>query len=520
MPSGTAFRFYVLFLQISLIVCAYGFGLFERILEYDLIISIMLSIACVVFVWIVALLLTLVRAQLERRRVEGGSDFVESPSASGIVATLTDRLQVPALRSMVSQKDGRERAWVSMVGSAPVLFVGRLFEALSRLDPDVFKAIIVHEIAHVRNGDLFRISMGRSLLTVSLWAIGIFTVTTAFYKLSDQSAMVAAAELFVRYALAGLTSTLLICIVFFRLIRWRELNSDWYAASQGFGDPLLRVLKSQSTMVGASFLPRFFSVHPLVRSRIDSLELRSAGVIGDGVDYIIAGVFISFANQFFFDQGNLQSVVSEFDSWMFVGSDSLPLLGWLFGLASVLLIQYTTLPAIAVAIILFYQELIFHPIHENLLARFELTAGRAVLALVGMSLGALLWPANILKASFGLEEGSWNIWLAMFDPGFLEITVLLFLNFTLINWILRRIPLANTPRVNRRRAIVVIPLLFYLAGQVQSVGRLLFEGAVPETVILVSQVCAVVGVLVSTILWALFAKWRRNDLQSDGSGTH
>jgi hypothetical protein len=156
---------------------------------------------------------------------------------------------------------------------------------------------------------------------------------------------------------------------------------------------------------------------------------------------------------------------------------------------------------------------------RRLAAKIEFAAGRAMVALVGMSVGAALWPQNILKGSFGLEPGGWNIWLAIFDPGFLEVRSMLFVYFLLIYFVVPRMPPGQTARSTRRRTVAVLLLLYLAATQIGTVGRILIEGAGEEAALTIELGASCVTATVIAVLYILFRRWRRSSARSSSEVT-
>lgn len=140
------------------------------------------------------------------------------------------------------------------------LKIGGGLRLLLRQNPDYFRAIILHELAHITNGDVqityFSRSIWNSLILISI----PFLIHIALYDIRVFPVV-----------LFQILATLIIATAILRdILRWREIYADWKASLWGARLPLIRILhenqkKDQRWKSWVMF-------HPTPKERLDALE--------------------------------------------------------------------------------------------------------------------------------------------------------------------------------------------------------------------------------------------------------
>lgn len=134
-----------------------------------------------------------------------------------------------------------------------------------------FDAVVLHELAHVRNGDV-----GHTYLTIAAWRAFIVTILVPYLLLRIDDAATVVPVL----ALAAV-----LYIAYYGILRIRELNADATAATIVEPAVLRRVV--------AGSRPRILPTHPSVRRRLDALD--DPGRLPQTGPLVLAGAGLSVA---------------------------------------------------------------------------------------------------------------------------------------------------------------------------------------------------------------------------------
>ncbi len=148
---------------------------------------------------------------------------------------------------------------------------GRL-RLLFRQDPEGFRAIILHELAHIANADIFRTYFSQAIwvavvgLTVIPFTVLIFV--KIWTGLSPNDAPI------VLLALVKTSVTLLIInAIRGNLLQTREYYADWRASLWGAGESLVKILRRNDTLTNKTMhWTRLWKFHPAPRQRLAGLQ--------------------------------------------------------------------------------------------------------------------------------------------------------------------------------------------------------------------------------------------------------
>jgi Zn-dependent protease with chaperone function/tetratricopeptide (TPR) repeat protein len=210
-----------------------------------------------------------------------------------------------------------------------VLRLGGGMRFLLRQRPGAFRAIVLHELAHIVNGDI-----GRTYFTQALWAVmiivALLTTATAAAGLANLPAIVRYLQSDIRNvtssALVGflvLTPLLLpwvglilaLAAIRASVLRSREYEADWRAATWSGSTDLVDVLQ-RGRRSYTSWLRRPWALHPDPHARIATLQepdrlmkssLLVCFLVGILVAYVIYGLPLLLL-----DADYAYSVISDF----------------------------------------------------------------------------------------------------------------------------------------------------------------------------------------------------------------
>jgi Zn-dependent protease with chaperone function len=201
------------------------------------------------------------------------------------------------------------------IGKGRTIALDGGFRILRKTNPDVFTALLRHELAHFVNADV-----GRTYFSDALWksirwllvfpfllALTVILMQSFFWEVFNQgqlevtvAALPSVAGLFVQW---GFVLTIA-GMIWARLLRTREFYADWRAALWGSQNGLRVILQEETEKKNP---PRCFNVwqfHPDARDRLDALEhpetlfkLSPAMLFMTGLllSFILIGIYFLFA---------------------------------------------------------------------------------------------------------------------------------------------------------------------------------------------------------------------------------
>lgn len=190
--------------------------------------------------------------------------------------------------------------------------------------PDMFKAVVLHEFAHIANKDIFRSyysqsiwrSIGIFIAIPFLIVIGIFPIKAVFWGILEGNllerlaiALPVAVRLFIEVG----TMLAVTFMIWARLLRSREYYADWQAAAWGAMSGLKRIFQEQIEL-GKKVNTKFplFHLHPSARERFDVLEHPETLYKVSKVFSALVGVLLAYLLSGFFYVGfSLFLVVQE-----------------------------------------------------------------------------------------------------------------------------------------------------------------------------------------------------------------
>jgi Zn-dependent protease with chaperone function len=170
----------------------------------------------------------------------------QAPTVVAYLRRCADRLQIPWLRLEYRPGFGEAQAY-GLRGRDALLLYGKP-NLLERGWGDLLKAIALHELGHIVNGDAAEREKAKAvwralLIVLAVYVAGLTAMAVWGRRMIDATPMEA---LFVGISI-GISSCALIIVVRWiqaGLIRRRELYADWRVATWGFGRVLDRWLQA------------------------------------------------------------------------------------------------------------------------------------------------------------------------------------------------------------------------------------------------------------------------------------
>ena len=239
------------------------------------------------------------------------------------------------------------------VGKAQIIALDGGFRILRKTKPDVFSALIHHELAHFANGDI-----GRSYFSDALWksiqwviilpfVLGLLgNVVIGFFLsvLYDDLLQRFFGPAQVIFKLLVQFSFVLVvaAMIWARLLRTREFYADWRAVLWGSQNGLNKIFHEQTEMEKSK--PRFklLKLHPDAKERMDAIEHPDILFNLSPMIVFLAGLLLSFTFVgLYFALSTFLAFAGVFQS---IRDSSTGLLYWLargilwFGIVSLILI--------------------------------------------------------------------------------------------------------------------------------------------------------------------------------------
>ncbi|ASU85880.1 hypothetical protein CDO52_26520 [Nocardiopsis gilva YIM 90087] len=172
-------------------------------------------------------------------------------------------------------------------------------------DPPLFRAIVLHELAHIRNGDI-----DATYLTVALWRTFVVFMLVPALILTPIRIVVAGWERGLGISVRLLVLVLIVLLVRNAVLRSRERHADARVEQWGAGRDLRRALAA--VPLQRSGVWSWFSTHPVPSARRTALdESRMVGAVRVG-DGLLLGIVAVYAYQTF----------PEFIGWIIPGGGS------------------------------------------------------------------------------------------------------------------------------------------------------------------------------------------------------
>src|SRR5688572_22406876 len=191
------------------------------------------------------------------------------------------------------------------VGKAQIIALDGGFRILRKTKPDVFSALIHHELAHFANGDI-----GRSYFSDALWksiqwviilpfVLGLLgNVVIGFFLslLYDDLLQRFFGPAQVIFKLLVQFSFVLVvaAMIWARLLRTREFYADWRAVLWGSQNGLNKIFHEQTEMEKSK--PRFklLKLHPDAKERMDAIEHPESLFNPSLIIVFLAGLLLAF----------------------------------------------------------------------------------------------------------------------------------------------------------------------------------------------------------------------------------
>lgn len=236
---------------------------------------------------------------LRRRRVERLHGLGPLTSRAGSIGAISDFLSARAPGLSVGWNVTRNRELAFVYPSGPLAARLAVFGGLIRhwrRAPDEARAVLLHEIAHVRHGDAFVVGAGEAaplaVRAALLLAPGLALAGFLLVAAKGTTALVPLAGGFVLIALATAAVMLSVLAVPISLIWIAELYADRSVREAGEGDAMARFLDGRR----AGSRPLFGMLsHPWTGLRLAALRWNASGFTALVVSVFLGGRALQLA---------------------------------------------------------------------------------------------------------------------------------------------------------------------------------------------------------------------------------
>lgn len=302
-----------------------------------------------------------------------------------------------------------------------------------KIKPEMFKAVVLHEFAHIANQDIARSyyshgvwwSIGRFLAIPFLIVIGVYPIKAIFWGILEGNllerltvALPEAARLFFEIG----TMLAVTFMIWARLLRIREYYADWQAAMWGAMKGLKRIFQEQIER-GEKQYSKFslFQLHPTARERLDVLEHPEklfkvskafSALVGVLLAYLLSGLFYVVFSLFLVVQEFVQAYLPRF-VWF----------GLLIGFVILIFLTFAGLIARTLGVQIQKQAILELASGKRGLAEYLKLFLPAFFFVGGMEFGFLIAPFSLLAPR---SVGTWLVEIFLGLPVLVVITWLYF----------------------------------------------------------------------------------------------
>lgn len=191
------------------------------------------------------------------------------------------------------------------IGKTQTIALDGGFRILRKTKPDIFNALLRHELAHFANADT-----GRSYFSDALWksirwllvfpflfALAAIVIQGFFMGIfgdGDPDLAIASIPgvigLFIQWGFVLIIAGL----IWARLLRTREFYADWRAAIWGSQDGLQEILRDETEKGGSKPRLPLWKSHPEAKERLEALERPEILFQSSPTILLLAGLLLSF----------------------------------------------------------------------------------------------------------------------------------------------------------------------------------------------------------------------------------
>lgn len=186
-------------------------------------------------------------------------------------------IEAPAVRISPTESDAR----VVVSGRSAFLLVPRAMELLARVDPESIRPVVIHELAHIRNGDARAAQVAQAVIGVALLAVGVVQ-GAEFLAYADGLRVFAqrygwkAVGIYEAGSVVGTVAWIIpfataLVLSYMAFLRMREFEADRVVATFGFGEHMAAALLRTTNPV-----KNWLRVHPSAAQRAKSLRERTS----------------------------------------------------------------------------------------------------------------------------------------------------------------------------------------------------------------------------------------------------
>jgi Zn-dependent protease with chaperone function len=377
------------------------------------IINFLLPILLIVFVFVLAFLIYLTHPWRIRRRTSShpltrNNDLRFWDSISEF-STACNISPLPAIE--IGSQAHSTNAQVFGFGKSYIIRLDRGLRLLFRQDKERFRAIILHELAHIANGDI-----ARTYFTQAIWTAIILLAVTPTLILIIRFFLLAISNYHTLQALVVSVLVLLIKVVCMLLIiasirrnvlRSRELFADQKAGIWGAREGLINILQGNTIVENQKKQRMFWGFHPSSKERLETLQSSTRLFQIQPTLPFFVGILIGLTTGGVFYANKLSEIIIELVGITLQNTLNITLPEWsvyliLLILVSPLILIMTLLVSNSLGIAV-QRETITHIANGNFGLSSYFSLGKsAILLAIGFEAGSFLTISSPLEELPGL----------------------------------------------------------------------------------------------------------------------
>ena len=191
------------------------------------------------------------------------------------------------------------------VGKGKIIALDGGFRILRKTQPDVFDALLHHELAHFANGDI-----GRSYFSDALWKsiqwviilpfvlglLGNVVIGLFLGVLYDDllQRFIGPAQVIFKLLVQFNFVLVVAAVIWARLLRTREFYADWRAVLWGSRNGLKKIFHEQTEMEKPKTRFKLLKLHPDAKERMDAIEHPESLFNPSLIIVFLAGLLLAF----------------------------------------------------------------------------------------------------------------------------------------------------------------------------------------------------------------------------------
>lgn len=214
----------------------------------------------------------------QQRKAHLEKEQSEAVHLQQLVSPLARNLGIAAPAVRISPREGDAR--VAFSGRSPYLVAPRVMELLARVNPESIRPVLIHELAHITNGDARAAQVAQVVIRICLLAVGLVAGAELLayadgLRIFAQRYGLQAVGLYEAGRVVGniawiVPFSVALVLSYAAFLRMREFEADRVVASHGLGEAMAAALLRTTNPV-----KNRLRMHPSAAQRAKSLRERT-----------------------------------------------------------------------------------------------------------------------------------------------------------------------------------------------------------------------------------------------------